>query len=279
MREIKTSLQKAAKLIMKAEGILIGAGAGMGVDSGLPDFRGPEGFWKAYPPIAKLGLRFEQMANPHWFTKDPELAWGFYGHRLNLYRNTTPHEGFGILKRWVNDQSIHAFVYTSNVDGHFQRAGFEPEEIIECHGSLNHLQCLAECGQAIWSADETQVSVNTNTLRAANPLPSCPSCGKLARPNVLMFGDWGWNSERTNGQRNRFLKWQRKTERCELIIIEVGAGKNVPTVRHTCEEFASGEGCSLIRINPRDVNVPRGSIALSLGGLDALERLDAHLKS
>ena len=141
---------------MKAEGILIGAGAGMGVDSGLPDFRGPEGFWKAYPPIAKLGLRFEQMANPHWFTKDPELAWGFYGHRLNLYRNTTPHEGFGILKRWVNDQSIHAFVYTSNVDGHFQRAGFEPEEIIECHGSLNHLQCLAECGQAIWSADESQ---------------------------------------------------------------------------------------------------------------------------
>ena len=52
----------------------------MGVDSGLPDFRGDRGFWKAYPPYAKLGLHFAEMANPRWFDSDPELAWGFYGH-------------------------------------------------------------------------------------------------------------------------------------------------------------------------------------------------------
>jgi len=69
-------------------GMGLGAGAGMGVDSGLPDFRGDEGFWKAYPPMAKLGIRFSSMANPRWFESDPELAWGFYGHRLNLYRAT-----------------------------------------------------------------------------------------------------------------------------------------------------------------------------------------------
>src|SRR5438093_10269086 len=90
--------QLAAEAIRSAEALLIGAGAGMGVDSGLPDFRGDEGFWKAYPPFKKLGLSFVELANPNWFHSDPALAWGFYGHRRNLYRSTQPHQGFAILK-------------------------------------------------------------------------------------------------------------------------------------------------------------------------------------
>ena len=85
-------LERAAQSIENADAILITAGAGMGVDSGLPDFRGAEGFWKAYPAIAKLGLSFSQMANPAWFETDPALAWAFYGHRLNLYRRTIDDE-------------------------------------------------------------------------------------------------------------------------------------------------------------------------------------------
>ena len=106
----------------------------MGVDSGLPDFRGTQGFWKAYPPIAKLKLRFEEMANPRWFADDPEFAWGFYGHRLNLYRETAPHEGFSILREWGDSKKGGAFVYTSNVDGHFQQAGFEENQVLEREG-------------------------------------------------------------------------------------------------------------------------------------------------
>lgn len=107
----------AAKYIHEADAILIGTGAGMGVDSGLPDFRGTEGFWKAYPPLAKLGLAFHEMANPEWFDRDPQLAWGFYGHRLGLYRNTVPHKGFEILREIVKFKSDNYFVFTSNVDG------------------------------------------------------------------------------------------------------------------------------------------------------------------
>ncbi len=97
---LDSSLSLAARAVDEAEALVITAGAGMGVDSGLPDFRGPEGFWQAYPAFRDLGLRFEQLANPEWFFEDPALAWGFYGHRLNLYRRTVPHEGFATLLGW-----------------------------------------------------------------------------------------------------------------------------------------------------------------------------------
>ena len=73
---------EAAVLISQADGLLITAGAGMGIDSGLPDFRGDNGFWKAYPALGKLGMHFSEVASPAAFKNRPEIAWGFYGHRL-----------------------------------------------------------------------------------------------------------------------------------------------------------------------------------------------------
>ena len=109
------SIFLAKKAWQDAEAILIGAGAGMGVDSGLPDFRGNSGFWKAYPPLEKLGIQFHEIANPQWFTDDPNLAWGFYGHRLDLYQKTKPHHGFEILLEKHTRQEIPMFIFTSNV--------------------------------------------------------------------------------------------------------------------------------------------------------------------
>ena len=89
--EINEGIEKAAAAVAMADALLVTAGAGMGVDSRLPDFRGDKGFWKAYPPFERLGVSFVDMANPGWFARDPELAWGFYSHRLELYRATEPH--------------------------------------------------------------------------------------------------------------------------------------------------------------------------------------------
>jgi NAD-dependent SIR2 family protein deacetylase len=141
-----SQIEQAARAVASADALLIAAGAGMGVDSGLPDFRGDQGFWRAYPPYQKLGLRFTALANPHWFASDPELAWGFYGHRLNLYRATQPHDGFRILLSWAQRMRHGAFVFTSNVDGQFQRAGFDLEQILEVHGSIDWMQCTGNCG-------------------------------------------------------------------------------------------------------------------------------------
>ncbi len=84
------TFRKAAEAIRGARALVITAGAGMGVDSGLPDFRGPEGFWNAYPMYRHLGIDFVGAANPAHFERDPAFGWGFYGHRTNLYRQTRP---------------------------------------------------------------------------------------------------------------------------------------------------------------------------------------------
>jgi NAD-dependent SIR2 family protein deacetylase len=273
---IDDSLERAAQALALADALLIGAGAGMGVDSGLPDFRGPQGFWRAYPPYERLGLDFQSLANPRWFADDPALAWGFYGHRMELYRRTAPHAGFAILRRWVGRMRQGGFVFTSNVDGHFQRAGFPPEQIVEIHGSFAGMQCTGYCGIGIFSGEPFQVLIDTETMRAASAPPRCPQCGALARPNILMFGDFEWDSTRTDLQMNRLTSWLESLGgKSRLVVVECGAGQAVPTVRIACQNIARQCGGTLIRINTREPDVPPGQVSLPLAALAALEALDA----
>jgi len=269
------SIDEIRDFVGKAEAILVTAGAGMGVDSGLPDFRGTEGFWRAYPPIAKLGLRFEEMADPRWFEEDPELAWAFYGHRLNLYRETEPHEGFTILRRLIEARDDNGFVFTSNVDGQFQKAGFDEKAIYEVHGSIHHLQCLHNCTDAIWPNDE-EVPVDMERFRALE-IPHCPRCGAVARPNILMFGDWGWNSNRSEAQSIRFGAWLEKNREKQMAIIEIGAGTAIPTVRRQGEVLAAKfPHTRLIRINPREPQVDESlGWGLATGGLEGIRAITA----
>ena len=243
----------------------------MGVDSGLPDFRGDQGFWNAYPPFR--GQRFDEVSNPMWFDRDPAQAWGFFGHRLNLYRDTPPHAGFAILKRWAEARPLGYFVFTSNVDGHFQRAGFDEQRVVECHGSIHYMQCSGVCSTDVWSANNLAVSVDERTIRATSRLPTCRHCDAVARPNILMFGDFAWHSLRCDEQENRYARWLRSVADKHLVTIEFGAGESIPTVRYECERRPG----KLIRINPRDYYTPPGAISLPLGALDAIERIDALL--
>jgi NAD-dependent SIR2 family protein deacetylase len=285
-------LEQAARAIATADRLLITAGAGMGVDSGLPDFRGPQGFWSAYPPYQKLGLNFIDLANPRWFEDDPTLAWGFYGHRMNLYRSTKPHDGFGVLLSWIarieasGAPRIKAsgasklpggFVFTSNVDGHFQRAGFAPDAVLEVHGSIDWLQCGSACGAGIFRADTIEIQIDDHTMRAVGLLPTCPSCGRLARPNILMFGDWDWNPARTAEQEQRLHQWLDRASAGRLVIIECGAGTEVPTVRRFSEEVIRRTGARLIRINVRDPETPPGHISIAMNAREALHAINRLL--
>ncbi len=275
--EFEQRLKMAAEAIAQADALVIGAGAGMGVDSGLPDFRGPRGFWKAYPPYETLGLQFTDLANPRWFRSDPAFAWGFYGHRLNLYRQTRPHEGFQILRDWGERKPLGLFAFTSNVDGQFQRGGFDPDRVVEAHGAIDWLQCTASCGVGIFPADGHEVAVDEATMNASDPLPSCPRCGELARPNILMFGDWDWDSSRTDGQMELYQDWVGKIAGKRVAIVEIGAGSAVPTVRNHCERYTRFPDAMLIRINPREPEVPRGQLGFAMGAVEALRLIAARI--
>ncbi len=262
-------IEEAAKAIEQADYLLITAGAGMGVDSGLPDFRGPEGFWRAYPAAKRLGLRFEELANPKWFEEDPALAWAFYGHRLHLYRDTEPHEGFYKLLDIARGKKDY-FVFTSNVDGQFQKAGYDDRKIYEVHGSIHHLQCTEPCSDDIWSAKGVSIDIDERSFRAREPLPRCRHCGRIARPNILMFGDWAWVDRRAAEQQEYFESFLNRAYD-NLAIIEFGAGTAVPTVRMMGERIAKGFKAPLIRVNPRE---PEGvDIALPMGAKEAIEKI------
>ena len=249
----------------------------MGVDSGLPDFRGDDGFWKAYPPFRKLGLSFVDLADPRWFAENPAQAWGFYGHRLELYRRTVPHAGYQLLKQWAESKARGCFSFTSNVDCHFQTAGFDPERIVECHGSFSQLQCCYPCTQALWSSADTHISIDESTMLAGNPLPACRHCDEISRPNILMFGDSNWISDRTYDQKNRLNSWLSKIPKCEIAIVEIGAGTAVPSVRRFSETIVQQKQATLIRINPRESRGPDGTISIPAGGLETLQQIDELL--
>lgn len=273
MSELADKFAKAARLIDAADSLIVCAGAGMGIDSGLPDFRGPGGFWKVYPALGKAKLRFEEIASPSAFKSRPTLAWGFYGHRLNLYRATQPHEGFRMLKEIAASLPHGGFVFTSNVDAQFQKAGFSESRVVECHGSIHFLQCLEQCSDGIWPAHDLTPDVDEENCRIVSEMPRCINCGALARPAILMFNDWGWAEGRTRLQSANFTTWRRRTKR--PVVIEVGAGSAIATVRH----FSHSQEAPISRINPTEYQTPRSSdVGIPTGALEGISGIVTALE-
>lgn len=269
---------RAARLIRDADALVIAAGAGMGVDSGLPDFRGGAGFWTAYPALGRAGIGFADIANPRAFAEQADLAWGFYGHRLALYRQTTPHVGFRLLQHWASRMARGCGVFTSNVDGQFQRAGFDPERIHECHGSIHRLQCSAVCHGAVWPADDFVPEVDDAGCRLRNVAPRCPRCGALARPNILMFYDYDWVERPSSLQAMRLDGWLHGLVR--PVLIEIGAGTAIPSVRDFSQRLQARRGARLIRINPDAAAVAgEDDVGLAQAALPALQAIAAALGS
>jgi len=271
------ALKSAADAIRNAAALVITSGAGMGVDSGLPDFRGDQGFWNAYPMYQRLKLSFVQAANPVHFENDPHFGWGFYGHRTELYRRTVPHKGFALLQDWIKRYRLDHFVVTSNVDGQFQKAGFSDTITLEVHGSIHHLQCTTPCSHQIWANTEN-FDIDFETMRAGHT-PRCPNCQSIARPNILMFGDYSWLYHRTSAQEERFQLFLQQTSGQPLVVVEMGAGTSIPTIRSLSEQLGQRHGAKVIRINPREAQISGGHIALPCGSVAGLAGIEAQLQS
>lgn len=193
--DVESALDKAADAIRNADALLFVTGAGMGCDMGLSDFRSSVTFWEdlKHPEIK----RYEDASDSAWFDKDPALAWGINYAQLDAYRTATPHEGYKVLQRlaMLKEPDGH-FCWTSNVDGVFQRL-FAPERVNEVHGCIHRLQCsrgrmCKDAGGVVtqpWDAEVELELTDKYRCTEAFPLPRCPACGSIARPNLWFCTD------------------------------------------------------------------------------------------
>jgi NAD-dependent SIR2 family protein deacetylase len=159
----------AANAIVTADFLLIGAGAGMSADSGLPVYNGIADV-AAY---RAMRVSYADLCDPSWIRRDPEIFFGFWGWCFNTYIKTQPHAGYQMLLRWaraVQDRAgspLAAHVYTSNVDGFFLKAGFPEACVTEFHGSCLHWQCSSPCSFNTWTlSPKFRFCYDTRTMRA-----------------------------------------------------------------------------------------------------------------
>ena len=296
--DIQPLIDKAVELVLGCEAILFTSGAGMGVSSGLGTFRGiAAGVW---PPLLKHPeLDFTDMSNPQWFKKPQgnsdkhntaNFGYAFWAYRYNAYTSADPHFGYEIAKKWSEFNHIKfSFCITSNIDGHWIKSGWNESRVLECHGSVHYMQCVNRCHKHIWDTNNAlKLSVDSTTDCVVDSLPQCPNCNKLARPNVLMFGDWEFIGERLNQQHSHYEEFESNiaTAKARLLIIELGAGTAVPTIRRASEAaFLDPRWTAdFIRINPLEEHVMISSqykeqgkgeaIEISLDALTALKLID-----
>jgi len=163
------SVERLAELVRTREPCVVLTGAGVSTESGIPDFRSPTGIWARYDPM--------EYATIEAFLADPVKVWDFYARRLDVLGRAEPNAGHRALAE-LEQRGIVRAVITQNVDGLHALAG--SREIVEVHGSLRSAVCL-DCGERV-PMEEAAV-----LLPAA---PTCPRCGRVLKPGVVMFGEY-----------------------------------------------------------------------------------------
>jgi NAD-dependent protein deacetylase/lipoamidase len=163
------SVERLAKLVEQSQPCVVLTGAGISTESGVPDFRSRTGIWAQYDPM--------EYATIDAFLADPVKVWDFYGRRAHLLRDAEPNDGHRALAELEARGWVRA-VITQNVDRLHERAG--TRELVEVHGSMRTSSCLG-CG-AVVPFDEVVRRL------ASAPAPAC-SCGRILKPDVVMFGE------------------------------------------------------------------------------------------
>ena len=167
-------LQDVRRRLDGAERIVVLTGAGISTDSGIPDFRGPQGVWTRNPQA-------ERLSNIHYYMSDPEvrrLAWkGRLDHPAWQAKPNAAHHALVELER---RGKLLALV-TQNIDGLHQRAGSTPARVIEVHGTLHEVTCMS-CG---WRGPMQPV---LDRVRAGEDDPPCERCGGILKSATISFG-------------------------------------------------------------------------------------------
>jgi NAD-dependent deacetylase len=166
---------EAARSFVRASSRLVAlTGAGISTDSGIPDFRGPQGVWTKNP-------KAEKLSNIHYYVSDPEVRRLAWQSRLEHPAWTaTPNAGHRALVELERRRQLHLLV-TQNIDGLHQRAGSSPERVIEVHGTVHEATCL----RCSWRGPMQPV---LDRVRAGEEDPPCTRCGGILKSATISFG-------------------------------------------------------------------------------------------
>lgn len=216
--EIANALRKAA-----AHGGHITAltGAGISAESGIPTFRGPEGYWT----VGAREYKPQEMATYKMFSLHPEEVWKWYLYRMDTCRKADPNPGHTALVDMENLLVGRYILITQNVDGLHLRAGSSPGSTYQIHGNIFFMRCAAQCRRKIYPlplglSGKQKDDVLTEDVVA---LLSCPDCGGWARPHVL------WFDESYDEPYFRFHSAMAAAKKTDLLIVVGTAGAtNLP---------------------------------------------------
>ena len=267
-------LDTIKKWIENSTAIVINTGAGMGVDSGLADYRGNGGQWGQVESDTDKTI-FE-VVNPQSFIENPAYSWKLFGQRIKEYTETEPHNGFNILRNWITTYNLDYFCLTSNIDSHFQKAGFAEEKIRELHGTLAYFQSSQpNLNKEIWKNELKGDEILQNLANGI--FPTCPNSEVSARPNVYMFRDSSYINTRSKEQESRFQDFLERNKSGKILVFEIGSGPHVQTVRLKTRMIKTEYGANVVRINPKDYIIKAPNIGISKGALEALTEIDNYL--
>lgn len=167
-------VERLREMIGSAKRIVAFTGAGISTESGIPDFRGPQGVWTKNPQAEKL-------SNIHYYMSDPEVRKAAWQSRLEHPAwNAKPNAGHFALAALEQRSKLHALI-TQNIDELHQMAGNSPDKVIEVHGTVRKVVCMA-CGMT------APMQKALDRVRAGEVDPPCRDCGGILKSNTISFG-------------------------------------------------------------------------------------------
>src|SRR5688572_27728418 len=170
----KPPIESARSWIDAAKRVVVLTGAGISTDSGIPDFRGPQGVWTRDP-------KAEKLSDIRYYVTDPEIRKASWQSRLaHPAWSAQPNAGHLALVALERRGKLHSLI-TQNIDGLHLRAGNSPERVVEVHGNLHKVICL-ECGR------KGPMQETLDRVRAGEADPECRDCGGMLKSDTISFG-------------------------------------------------------------------------------------------
>lgn len=249
MSSLSAAINVLVETVRNNGRITVLTGAGVSAESGIPTFRGPEGFWT----VGSREYHPQEMATFNMFTRDPEAVWVWYLYRMGLCRQARPNAGHLALASMESRLGDRFTLITQNVDNLHIRAGSSLERTYQIHGNLFYTRCASPCMDAIFPLPDTlspKKKGGSLTDEEKNLL-ICPACGGWLRPHVL------WFDETYDEPKYRFTSALETAQRTQLLIT-VGTAGATTLPNHIVNLVYHNEGL-MIDINVADNPFARAS--------------------